>query len=52
MLNAAYHLLDLVPEGRDEAGLEYPMAWLKRRDRHEDQPLVAVGALRGAPARS
>lgn len=32
MLNGAYHLLDLVPMGRDEAGLEVPMAWLRLRD--------------------
>jgi predicted dithiol-disulfide oxidoreductase (DUF899 family) len=34
-LNAAYQLLDLVPKGRDEAGLEYPMAWLRLRDKYE-----------------
>ena len=27
----AYHLLDCVPKGRDEAGLEFPMRWIKRR---------------------
>jgi predicted dithiol-disulfide oxidoreductase (DUF899 family) len=25
-------LLDLAPKGRDEAGLPWPMAWLKLRD--------------------
>ena len=35
MLNGAYHHLDLVPKGRDEGGLAYPMAWLRRRDRYE-----------------
>jgi predicted dithiol-disulfide oxidoreductase (DUF899 family) len=34
MLNGAYHLLDLVPKGRDEAGLSYPMAWVRRHDRY------------------
>jgi predicted dithiol-disulfide oxidoreductase (DUF899 family) len=34
MLNGAYHLLDLVPKGRDEAGLPYPMAWVRRHDRY------------------
>src|SRR5262249_51782596 len=29
MLNAGYHLLDLMPKGRDEDALEYPMAWLR-----------------------
>lgn len=32
MLNGAYHHLDLVPKGRDEAGLEYPMAWIRPHD--------------------
>jgi len=31
-LNGAYQQLDLVPKGRDEGRLDYPMAWLKRRD--------------------
>ena len=34
MLNAAYHLLDLVPKGRDEAALPYSMAWVKLRDQY------------------
>ncbi len=36
MLNGAYHLLDLVPKGRDEDELPYTMAWLRHRDRYED----------------
>ena len=32
MLNNAYHYLDLVPKGRDEAGLPHTMAWVKFRD--------------------
>lgn len=35
MLNGAYHLLDLVPRGRDEEGLSYGMEWLRRRDEYE-----------------
>jgi predicted dithiol-disulfide oxidoreductase (DUF899 family) len=31
-INAAYQLLDLVPKGRDEAGLPQPMAWVKLHD--------------------
>jgi len=34
-LNTAYGYLDLVPKGRDEAGLPYPMAWVKHRDQYE-----------------
>ena len=33
-LNTAYQLLDLVPKGRDEAGLAYPMEWVRHRDRY------------------
>jgi predicted dithiol-disulfide oxidoreductase (DUF899 family) len=36
MLNGAYHYLDLVPKGRDEDTLSYPMAWLRRHDQYED----------------
>jgi predicted dithiol-disulfide oxidoreductase (DUF899 family) len=34
-LNGAYQLLDLVPRGRDEAGLPWPMAWLKLKDQYD-----------------
>jgi len=34
-LNGAYQLLDLVPKGRDEDGLEWPMAWLRRHDGYD-----------------
>ena len=36
-----YHLLDLVPKGRDEDGLEYGMEWLRHHDRYE-QPADVV----------
>ena len=36
MVNGAYHLMDLLPKGRDEDALPYGMAWLKRRDAYED----------------
>jgi predicted dithiol-disulfide oxidoreductase (DUF899 family) len=35
MLNSAYHLLDMVPKGRDEDALPYSMAWLQRHDQYE-----------------
>jgi predicted dithiol-disulfide oxidoreductase (DUF899 family) len=50
MLNGAYQLLDLVAKGRDEAGLPYPMDWLRHRDRYEDRPVV-VGPGLAKPAR-
>ena len=34
MLNGAYHLLDLLPKGRDEQDLSYGMEWLRRRDEY------------------
>ncbi len=36
MLNGTYHLLDLVPKGRDEQDLPHPMAWVRRHDKYED----------------
>jgi predicted dithiol-disulfide oxidoreductase (DUF899 family) len=33
--HGAYQLLDLVPKGRDEAGLAHPMAWVRRHDRYD-----------------
>jgi predicted dithiol-disulfide oxidoreductase (DUF899 family) len=32
MLNTAYHYLDLVPKGRDEAGSPHKMSWVRYRD--------------------
>ncbi len=31
-----YHYLDLVPKGRDEAGLAFTMAWVHRHDQYDD----------------
>lgn len=31
----SYRLIDLTPAGRDEAGLSYPMAWVRHHDRYE-----------------
>jgi predicted dithiol-disulfide oxidoreductase (DUF899 family) len=36
MMNTAYHYLDLVLKDRDEAGLRYPMEWLRWHDKYED----------------
>ena len=35
MLNAAYQFLDLTPKGRNEAGLPYPMSWVRHHDKYE-----------------
>lgn len=34
MLNGAYHHLDLVPKGRDEAALSYGMEWVRLHDQY------------------
>ena len=36
VLAGAYNLLDLVPKGRDEADLPWPMAWVRRHDEYDD----------------
>ena len=36
-MNTAYQHLDLVPNGRDEGGLPWPMAWLRRHDQYDAQ---------------
>jgi len=40
VIMATYHLLDLVPKGRDEDKMEYGMEWLRHHDRYEP---VAAG---------
>ena len=30
-----YHFLDMVPKGRDEEGLPWPMAWVRHHDKYE-----------------
>ncbi len=37
MVNGAYQFLDLTALGRQEEGLSWTMAWLKRHDRYETQ---------------
>jgi predicted dithiol-disulfide oxidoreductase (DUF899 family) len=38
-----YNYLDLVPKGRDEDGLYFPMAWLRHHDHYEDGRLLDAG---------
>jgi predicted dithiol-disulfide oxidoreductase (DUF899 family) len=35
-----YNYLDLIPKGRDEDGLYFPMAWVRHHDRYEDGRLA------------
>ncbi|TQF14401.1 DUF899 domain-containing protein [Myxococcus llanfairpwllgwyngyllgogerychwyrndrobwllllantysiliogogogochensis] len=34
VINTAYQVLDLVPKGRDEDGLPWPMQWVRLRDQY------------------
>ena len=36
----AYHLLDIVPKGRDEEGLSYGMEWVRHKDRYGDDTFI------------
>jgi predicted dithiol-disulfide oxidoreductase (DUF899 family) len=38
-----YNYLELVPKGRDEEGLYFPMAWVRHHDRYEDGWLADTG---------
>lgn len=33
-MNSTYQYLDLLPKGRDEDALDYPMAWVRRHDQY------------------
>ncbi len=37
-----YALLELTPKGRDEDGLDYPMAWVRHHDRYEPAASVST----------
>ena len=38
----AYHILDLVPKGRDEEKLEYGMEWVRHHDRYGPADVATV----------
>ena len=40
ILVGTYNFLDVAPKGRDEAGLPWSMAWVKRHDEYEPQPVA------------
>jgi predicted dithiol-disulfide oxidoreductase (DUF899 family) len=40
ILVGAYNFLDLVPKGRDEAGLKHTMAWVRHHDKYGDNYFV------------
>lgn len=48
-LLGTYNFLDLVPKGRDEEGLAFPMAWVRHHDRYGDDDAVDAKAGHRAP---
>jgi predicted dithiol-disulfide oxidoreductase (DUF899 family) len=40
-LVGTYNFLDLAPKGRDEDGLPWSMAWVRRHDEYEPQPALS-----------
>ncbi|HKS85389.1 MAG TPA: thioredoxin family protein [Pseudolabrys sp.] len=41
ILIGAYNFLDMAPKGRDEDGLPWSMAWVRRHDEYEEKPKAA-----------
>jgi predicted dithiol-disulfide oxidoreductase (DUF899 family) len=44
ILVGAYNFLDLVPKGRDEAGLKFSMAWVRHHDKYSEGYFVDPNA--------
>jgi len=42
MLLGVYNVLDMVPKGRDEDGLEFTMSWVRHHDKYEKTAVLAV----------
>lgn len=49
LLIGVYNYLDLVPKGRDEAGLAFGMAWVRHHDRYAAGQAVDPAATGGPP---
>lgn len=47
VMMGTYGLVDLTPKGRDEAGLDYTMAWVRHHDRYEDAAKPAASCCGG-----
>ena len=52
MLIGAYNWLDLVPKGRDEAGLAHTMAWVRHHDKYDKSYRVDAKAEYVQPAQT
>jgi predicted dithiol-disulfide oxidoreductase (DUF899 family) len=51
ILIGAYNWLDLAPKGRDEEGLKHSMAWVRHRDKYDEQYQVDAKAPYVQPAK-
>jgi predicted dithiol-disulfide oxidoreductase (DUF899 family) len=47
ILVGAYNFLDMAPKGRDEQGLPWSMAWVRRHDEYDQSPAIAKGSCCG-----
>jgi predicted dithiol-disulfide oxidoreductase (DUF899 family) len=47
-----YNLLDLTPKGRDEAALDFTMAWVRHHDRYETASFAPAELRRPGPAKA
>jgi predicted dithiol-disulfide oxidoreductase (DUF899 family) len=45
VMMGTYNMLDLMPKGRDERELAYPMEWVRHHDRYEPAPAKAAAAV-------
>jgi predicted dithiol-disulfide oxidoreductase (DUF899 family) len=46
-----YHLLDLVPKGRDEDGLAFTMSWVRHHDKYDDSYALDPARVYEMPAK-
>jgi predicted dithiol-disulfide oxidoreductase (DUF899 family) len=52
ILLGVYNFLDLVPKGRDEQGLNFPMAWVRHHDRYDQAYFADPTSTSSAPKKS
>jgi predicted dithiol-disulfide oxidoreductase (DUF899 family) len=52
ILLGVYNFLDMAPKGRDEAGLAWPMAWVRHHDKYSEAYAVDTSALYVQPQTS
>lgn len=48
ILIGAYNFLDIAPKGRNEAGFDWPMQWVRHHDKYPDQYFADAAKTKGA----